>query len=154
MQKRFDLSKALDHASKITEAYHVMLKPLCKECDLPPLALDVLLFLANNPNNATANSMCRMRGVKSGIVSVHIDRLVQAGLLERTVVPEDRRKTRLTPTEKARDLIEKGQKIQCEFAEELHKGISPEDEEAWQRVMKTIDGNISDIIEKKGGKYE
>lgn len=150
MQKRFDLSKALDHATKITEAYHVMLKPLCKECDLPPLALDVLLFLANNPNNATANSMCRMRGVKSGIVSVHIDRLVQAGLLERTVVPEDRRKTRLTPTEKASDLIEKGQKIQCEFAMALRKGVSAEDAEAWQRVMKTIDENISEIIEKKG----
>lgn len=150
MQERFDLSKVFDHTSKITEAYHTLLKPLCKETGLPPLALDILLFLANNSDNATANDMCRMCGVKSGIVSVHIDRLVRDGLLIRTVVPEDRRRTRLTPTEKANDLIEKGRKIQREFAKELREGVSDEDVAVWQRIMKTIDGNISRIIDKKG----
>ena len=150
MQERFDLSKVFDHTSKITEAYHTLLKPLCKESDLPPLALDILLFMANNPSKATANDMCRMRGVKSGIVSVHIDRLVRDGLLIRAVVPEDRRRTRLTPTEKASDMIEKGRKIQREFSVELRNGISEEDSLVWQRVMKTIDGNISRIIDKKG----
>ena len=37
------------HANKMTQAYHIMLTPLCKETGLPPLALDILLFLANNP---------------------------------------------------------------------------------------------------------
>lgn len=150
MQERFDLSKVFDHTSKIIEAYHTLLKPLCKESDLPPLALDILLFMANNPSKATANDMCRMRGVKSGIVSVHIDRLVRDGLLIRAVIPEDRRRTRLTPTEKADDLIEKGRKIQREFAKELREGVSDEDVAVWQRIMKTIDGNISRIIDKKG----
>lgn len=150
MEKQFNLSKVFDHASKINEAYHTLLKPLCKETGLPPLALDILLFLANNSDNATANDMCRMRGVKSGIVSVHIDRLARDGLLIRTVVPEDRRRTRLTPTEKANDLIEKGRKIQREFAKELREGVSDEDVAVWQRIMKTIDGNISRIIDKKG----
>ncbi len=150
MEKQFNLSKVFDHASKINEAYHTLLKPLCKETGLPPLALDILLFLANNPDNATANDMCRMRGVKSGIVSVHIDRLVRDGLITRTVVPEDRRKTRLIPAEKANDIIEKGRKIQREFSAELRDGISEEDSLVWQRVMKTIDGNVSRIIDKKG----
>lgn len=150
MEKQFNLSKVFDHASKINEAYHTLLKPLCKETGLPPLALDILLFMANNPSKATANDMCRMRGVKSGIVSVHIDRLARDGLLIRAVVPEDRRRTRLTPTEKANDLIEKGRKIQREFAKELREGVSDEDVAVWQRIMKTIDGNISRIIDKKG----
>ena len=42
------------HANKMTQAYHVMLTPLCKEAGLPPLALDILLFLANNPEHNTA----------------------------------------------------------------------------------------------------
>lgn len=37
------------HANKMTKAYHIMLTPLCKETGLPPLAMDILLFLANNP---------------------------------------------------------------------------------------------------------
>ena len=48
-----------------------MLTPLCKEAGLPPLAMDILLFLANNPEHNTAKDICRMRGHKSGIVSVH-----------------------------------------------------------------------------------
>ena len=39
------------HANKMTQAYHIMLTPLCKETGLPPLAMDILLFLANNPEH-------------------------------------------------------------------------------------------------------
>ena len=83
------------HANKMTKAYHVMLTPLCKEAGLPPLALDILLFLANNPEHNTAKDICRMRGHKPGIVSVHVERLVNDGLLERREMPGDRRQTRL-----------------------------------------------------------
>lgn len=79
------------HANKMTKAYHVMLTPLCKETGLPPLALDILLFLANNPEHNTAKDICRMRGHKPGIVSVHVERLVNDGLLERQEMPGDRR---------------------------------------------------------------
>ena len=75
------------HANKMTKAYHIMLTPLCKETGLPPLAMDILLFLANNPEHNTAKDICRMRGHKSGIVSVHVERLVNDGLLER--IPEE-----------------------------------------------------------------
>ena len=78
------------HANKMTKAYHVMLTPLCKEAGLPPLALDILLFLANNPEHNTAKDICRMRGHKPGIVSVHVERLVNDGLLERREMPSRR----------------------------------------------------------------
>ena len=70
------------HANKMTQAYHVMLAPLCREAGMPPLAMDILLFLANNPEHDTAKDICRLRGHKSGIVSVHVERLVNDGLLE------------------------------------------------------------------------
>ena len=89
------------HANKMTQAYHIMLTPLCKETGLPPLAMDILLFLANNPEHNTAKDICRMRGHKSGIVSVHVERLVNDGLLERQEMPGDRRQTRLVCTEQA-----------------------------------------------------
>ena len=75
------------HANKMTQAYHIMLTPLCKEAGLPPLAMDILLFLANNPEHNTAKGICRMRGHKPGIVSVHVERLVNDGLLERQEMP-------------------------------------------------------------------
>ena len=115
------------HANKMTKAYHVMLTPLCKEAGLPPLALDILLFLANNPEHNTAKDICRMRGHKSGIVSVHVERLVNDGLLERREMPGDRRQTRLVCTEQAQALIERGRQVQWQFGRRLLEGIPEED---------------------------
>ena len=138
------------HANKMTQAYHVMLAPLCRETDLPPLALDILLFLANNPEYSTAKDICRMRGHKSGIVSVHVERLVNDGLLERQEMPGDRRQTRLVCTEKAQDIITRGREIQWQFGLRLMEGISKEDHETMHRCFERIDVNLDEIC--KGGR--
>ena len=133
------------HANKMTKAYHVMLAPLCKETDLPPLALDILLFLANNPEHNTAKDICRMRGHKSGIVSVHVERLVHDGLLERREMPGDRRQTKLVCTEKAQDLIGRGREIQWQFGRRLLAGISEEDQAVMRRCFDMIDANLDEL---------
>ena len=133
------------HANKMTQAYHIMLAPLCKETGLPPLALDILLFLANNPEHNTAKDICRMRGHKSGIVSVHVERLVNDGLLERQEMPGDRRQTRLVCTEKAQDIITRGRDIQWQFGFRLMEGISKEDHETMHRCFERIDANLDEI---------
>lgn len=133
------------HANKMTQAYHVMLAPLCKETELPPLALDILLFLANNPEYSTAKDICRMRGHKSGIVSVHVERLVHDGLLERQEMPGDRRQTKLVCTERAQDLIERGREIQWQFGRRLLAGISEEDQAVMRRCFDMIDANLDEL---------
>ena len=133
------------HANKMTQAYHIMLAPLCKETGLPPMALDILLFLANDPEHNTAKDICRMRGHKSGIVSVHVERLVNDGLLERQEMPGDRRQTRLVCTEKAQDIITRGRDIQWQFGLRLMEGISKEDHETMHRCFERIDVNLDEI---------
>lgn len=133
------------HANKMTQAYHIMLAPLCKETGLPPLALDILLFLANDPEHNTAKDICRMRGHKSGIVSVHVERLGNDGLLERQEMPGDRRQTRLVCTEKAQDIITRGRDIQWQFGLRLMEGISKEDHETMHRCFERIDVNLDEI---------
>ena len=138
------------HANKMTKAYHVMLTPLCKETGLPPLALDILLFLANNPEHNTAKDICRVRGHKPGIVSVHVERLVNDGLLERREMPGDRRQTRLICTERAQDIITRGREIQWKFGLRLMEGISKEDHEIMRRCFERIVINLDEIC--KGGR--
>lgn len=137
------------HANKMTKAYHVMLTPLCKEAGLPPLALDILLFLANNPEHNTAKDICRMRGHKSGIVSVHVERLVNDGLLERQEMPDDRRQTRLICTEQAQVLIERGRQVQWQFGRRLLEGIPEEDLATMRRCLERMDGNLNGICKEK-----
>ena len=42
-------SRMFSHAAKFIDAYHNVLQPLCRETGLPPMAMDILLFVANNP---------------------------------------------------------------------------------------------------------
>lgn len=141
-------SRIFNHAQKFLEAYHAVLQPLCREAGLPPMALDILLFIANNPEQATASGICQLRGLKPGIVSVHVDRLVSEGLLERREVPGDRRKTHLATTPAAAAIIEKGRALQRRFAARLIDGLSEQDLAALHGTLTVMDRNLESIRQK------
>ena len=137
--------RVFSNANRFIEAYHAVLQPLCRESGLPPLAVDVLMFAANNPDYATARNVCKYRGLKPGIVSVHVERLVSEGYLERQNVPGDRRQTLLVCTEKAQPLVEQGRALQKRFSERLTMGLSDADKEALHKAMTLLDNNIDEI---------
>ena len=133
------------NAARFTDAYHAVIAPLCEKTQLPPAAVEILLFLANNPGHAPAAAGCRMRGLKPGIVSFHVDRLVTEGYLLRQGVPGDRRKTMLLCTEKAAPIIAQGRVLQHSFAEQLASWLSEEDLEHFRRCITVFDRNIERI---------
>lgn len=137
--------RVFSNANRFIEAYHAVLQPLCRESGLPPLAVDVLMFAANNPDYATARNICKYRGLKPSIVSVHVERLVSEGYLERQNVPGDRRQTLLVCTEKAQPLVEQGRALQKRFSERLTTGLSAADREALHKAMTLLDNNIDEI---------
>lgn len=136
-------------SNRFIEAYHTVLQPMCKATGLPPLAVDILMFAANNPEHATARNVCKYRGLKPGIVSVHVERLVSEGLLERREVPGDRRQTLLVCTAKAAPIVEEGHRLQKIFAENLVAGLSEADKEAFKKTMALLSHNL-DEIRKRG----
>src|SRR4051812_10310776 len=64
-----------------------------------------------------------------------VDRLEEAGLVQRVRDPEDRRAWRLHVTAQARPLVEKLQKIGSELVEHAFSGIDPKDIEITRRVL-------------------
>lgn len=105
MENFLTAAKLHTHAKRFMDAYSAAMQPLSREFAIPQTAAEILLFLANNPENSTAKEICAMRHLKPGIVSLHVDTLATLGLLERKSVPGDRRKLRLVPTEKAGPII-------------------------------------------------
>lgn len=137
------------HARKIGMAYEMTLLPLALETDMPHTAISILLFLANNPDFATARDICEMRGLKRPNVSAHVERLVQEGYIERRAVPGDRRKDALVCTEKATKIVELGRARQIQFAEAVLDGISEEDRSVMERCFAQMNNNIDRIIKEK-----
>lgn len=139
----------LETAKKFSLAYRQMCKPLCRELGVPQTAFDILMFLGNNPAYKTARDIVEIRRIKANLVSVHVDRLVREGYLERQQVPGDRRKTELLCTDKAQPVIAKGRLLQENFFEKLYDGMSREERDAFSAALHRIGENLDAILEEE-----
>ena len=131
---------------KMLRAYTACCRSFCQELKLPQTALDILLFLANNPSLNTARDIVEVRKIKANLVSVNVDRLAQEGYLERRSVPGDRRKAYLVCTEKAQPITRRGQEIQAEFQEQLFAGVDAELREKFHRVIASVEDNLDAML--------
>ena len=135
-------------ARQLQDAYAAQMRPLCEETGMAQTAIDILLFLHNNPGYDTARDICTYRQLKPALVSLYIENLVQSGFLLRESVPEDRRKCRLVMTENAAPVVETGCALQEAFTARMMAGLSPEELAAGQHCLSVITENIRKINEK------
>lgn len=134
------------HAKKLGLAYEQALLPLSRETGIPLTAIGILLFLANNPDMATARDVCELRGLKRANVSAHVERLVGEGLLERRACPGDRRKDILVCTEKAQPIINIGRGAQERFTRSILCGLTEEEFTVMEHCFKVMDANIDKLL--------
>lgn len=130
------------------DAYAAFMKPLCETLGMPQSALDMLLFLANNPDNNTSSEVCAYLHMKPGIVSFHADKLSEEGFIERETSLSDRRKLHLSPTKKALPIIERGRIMQEEFRLKMMNGLDEERVTEFVNSIESIEKNLENIIEE------
>ena len=123
-------------ARQLLEGYAAAMQPLCRREGLAPNGVDILLFLANNP------------GLKPGIVSFHVEKLVQEGYLLRQPAPGDRRKCRLVCTEKAGPVVQQGRALQETFFRRMTAGLDPQDLAAFRRCLEGFRRNLSQMTQE------
>lgn len=140
-------SQVYTHSRLLLDAYAGIMRPLSAELNMAQTAVDILMFLANNPGYDTAKDICTMRHLKPGIVSFHVEKLVQEGYLERQNVPGDRRKCRLVCTEKSASIIEKGRALQAKFMRKMTKGLEKEQIDTLVTCLETFEKNLSGIAQ-------
>ena len=137
------------YSKRFEEAYTAAMRPLTEELDMAQPAVDILLFLANNPGMDTARDICTYRHLKPAIVSFHVEKLAGEGYLERQPVPGDRRKRRLVPTEKAALVIAQGRALQERFSRQLVRGLTAEDAAHFERCLTVIGDNMTAMAEDR-----
>lgn len=135
-------------ARQLLEGYAAAMQPLCRREGLPPNGVDILLFLANNPGLDTARDICTYRGLKPGIVSFHVEKLVQEGYLLRQPAPEDRRKCRLVCTRRAEPVVQRGRQVQEAFFRRMTAGLDPQDLAAFRRCLEGFQRNLSQMTQE------
>ena len=133
-------------ARTLYQAYCIRCKSLCRELRMPQTAFDILLFLANNPDYNTAKDIVELRGIKANLVSVNVERLVKEGYLDRRDFPGDRRKTVLVCTPRSQPLIQRGERLQEEFFQDIFRDVDEASRENLHRVMEQVDRNLNKIM--------
>ena len=137
---------SIEYVHKLLEFYNQLCSPLCQQTGIPQTSMDILMFLKNNPQYKNAADIVKFRGIKANLVSVHVERLVQEGYLERREVPGDRRKTELVYTEKALPVIEEGRRCQEYFGERLLINTDEQSREIFFQVMEQMEENLDEIL--------
>lgn len=135
-------------ARQLLEGYAAAMQPLCRREGLAPNGVDILLFLANNPGLDTARDICTYRGLKPGIVSFHVEKLVQEGYLLHQPAPEDRRKCRLVCTRRAEPVVQRGRQVQESFFRRMTAGLDPQDLAAFRRCLEGFQRNLSQMTQE------
>ena len=137
---------AVELTKKFMAAYKAAQKKVCKAWNVPEVSLDILLFLANNPEYSTARDIVEVRSIKANLVSQHVDRMVREGYLCRKEVQGDRRKRDLSLTEKAMPIIEADRRMQTDFFETLFHGVSEGEKRAFFETMDIMSRNMDKIL--------
>lgn len=135
------MKRFLSLSEKILFAYNKSCEQVLDQFNISQTSFDILMFLHNNPEFVTAQDISDIRHIKKALVSVHVDKLVKAGLLKRSSIENDRRKIALTCSEKAMPIIEAGLKFQKEFFDLLGEGISEENFLILKQIHEKLETN-------------
>ena len=144
MSARFNYFDTMARAQK---GYARLLEPICKKWDLTRNELDVILFLANNPDFDRAVDIVNHRGLAKSHVSMSVSSLESRGLLERIPDPADRRTVHLRLTQKTKEITDVGCRVQKQFMDYLHQGVTEEQLELMRLFAERVYENIKNIEE-------
>ena len=132
----------------LQKQYGKMLEPVCKEWNMTRNEMDVLLFLANNPEYDRASQIVERRGIAKSHVSLAVTELEKKGFLGKCSDARDHRTTRLYLTELGTQAARAGQKAQQTFFAALRQDVPEPQMETVSSVLRQVLKNVSKMEEK------
>ena len=108
--------------------------------------LDIVGFLANQPEHDTATEIVELRMLPKANVSQAVELLIRRGYLTRATDAQDRRRVHLTLTPEAAPLIRDIRASRRRVADALFSGFSPEDMARFEELNRRIASNAREAL--------
>ena len=131
-----------DDMAAMRSLYSAQLDAVGRECGLARVELDILLFLANNPQFDTATDIVERRHISKAHVSQSVKSLEQRGCLERCYEGDNRRTIHLRLMERAQAAVDVGRRAQLHCFETFMRGFSATELEQLRGYLARIAGNV------------
>ena len=130
-----------DDMAAMRSLYSAQLDAVGRECGLARVELDILLFLANNPQFDTATDIVEQRCISKAHVSQSVKSLEQRGYLERRYAGDNRRTIHLHLLEGAQAAVDAGRQAHARCLAALLDGFSAAECEQLRSYLSRISDN-------------
>lgn len=97
-----------------------------------------ILFVLWKDDNLTVSEISRKTSLAKNTVSIVVDGMVQKGILERTVNPDNRRQTIISLTEYAKKIQNKYEQVSQKMNHLFYQGFSEEERTDFERYLARI----------------
>ena len=139
-----------DQHKTITRYYEILMSSVCEKYQLKHLEYDILMFLHNNPQYRTAADIVRVRKSTKSHVSTSLKTLEDRGLIAKKTDPVHKKHIELDLLEPANEIVRDGLLAQRQFAEQMLRGLTPEDIAVCKRIFQQVCSNAEACIKQKG----
>ncbi|MCI2062148.1 MAG: MarR family transcriptional regulator [Eubacteriaceae bacterium] len=123
--------------------YERMTNEVSARYGLARMELDILMFLAENPDLDTARDIVELKYLAKSGISKAIDVLVKRGYLDVVQDPDDRRVFHLQLKEAAEAVIDAMTDVQGKLADIIFSGITPDEIKVLRNLSARISFNIN-----------
>lgn len=130
----------------LQKLYSQILEPVCKAYGITRMELDILLFLANNPQYDTAAEIIRYRHLTKSHVSTSVRQLLDRGYLEGFFSKNNQKSVHLRLLAPASPVIEEGRSAQKQFFSLILQGLTPAEIEVLNAAFDKIEQNMQTAL--------
>ena len=136
----------LHNSFVVKKAYDSLWDGIMEQFQLTRAEVDVLAFIAGNPELNTAHDIVEYRMIAKSHVSKAVDNLLERGFLIREKDKKDRRCMHLLLQDAADEIVSAIQTRQQEFAENLVKGFTEDELLFFSKMTARIADNASKLL--------
>lgn len=138
-----------EHQNVIKALYSKCIEKICVCHNITRMELDILLFLANNPNFNTAKDIVEIRYLSKSQVSSSIKLLEKRGFLRKEYVRGNRKTAHLLICETAAEIIKDGKAAQERFLSVMLRDFSQEEISNIRQYTDRIWDNIDTYLKEE-----
>lgn len=135
------MHKFWENILPVRKLYDRTLETVCEKYDLQRIELDILLFLANNPEWDTATDIVEHKFFAKSHVSTTLRSLERKGYIERSFRPENRKTVHIRLCPETAEIIQTGQYAQNEFGKVVFASFTEKELEEIRGLLDKIGTN-------------
>ena len=131
-----------EHHNAIKTLYSKCVEDVIIRHQLTRMALDILLFLANNPCFDTATDIVEIRYLSKSQVSSSVNSLEKRGYVRREYAENNKKTAHLRICAPAQHIVKDGREAQEKFVSVMLQGLSEEECSCMKRCFERMWENI------------